>query len=166
MKWIVLIVFILIIASSGCTKSDDSVNTTTELNRTDSGSGSGIDSSGETSSGGSTESGEGTLIDSGKTVGPDKGLVSGEYYEWETYKINENKLVRYSNYQNADGKIVKQTTTYEKAPNDPAQLIQITIIPKASGTSSWQHQTSNQGYETVLEWYWASRGSGFGAPSH
>ncbi|EKF85122.1 hypothetical protein [Methanobacterium formicicum] len=162
----ILLFFIAIIASSGCTNSDNDQNATTELNRTDSSSGSGSGSTGGSSSGGSSGSGEGTLIDSGKTSGPTTELLSGETYEWKTYKINDNKIVMYSTFTNTDGKVVKQTNTWEKAPNDPDQLIQITVIPKESGTSSWEHQTSNQGYSTVLNYYWHVRGSGFGGPIH
>ncbi|BDZ68003.1 hypothetical protein [Methanobacterium ferruginis] len=148
---LMLIIFMMVIASSGCTNSDNNQTTTTELNRTDSGSGSGSGSteSGGSSEGGSGSSSDGTYFDSGKV-----SLENGETYEWKSYQINENKIVIYSIYTKKDGSTVKQTNTLEKSSESPETVNMITVVPKSTGTSSWQHITGNQGYTNLLDYYW------------
>lgn len=145
-----LLLLTIIIASSGCADLNENTTATTELNRTESDTGTGTDSteSEGTSEGGSDSSSK-TYFDSGMTT-----LENGETYEWESYKINENKIIIYSIYHKNDGNDLKQTNTLEKSAENPETVNMITVIPKVTGRSSWQHITGNQGYIDLFDYYW------------
>lgn len=138
-------IIVMVVACSGCSQDGGDGNggeVTTQLNRS-------TDSGGSDSSSQKSESEGETLFDSGSVT-----LDNGETYEWKSYRVSEDKIVIHSVYTMSNGTKLKQTNTLEKYPQSPDTLNMITVVPKMSGRSSWQHVTSNQGYTDLTEYYW------------
>jgi hypothetical protein len=147
-----VLIIVALVSVSGCIDLGNDQNNTTTTDNTS--------SNGNDNSSGSDDSGP-KLIDTG-TANVGEGIT----YTWKTYENNPNDIVTYATYK-TENKTVKQTITIVDDP-DQAGLVNIYIVPKASGQSSWFHVTSKQGYSTVVEYYWnVFRGGSLeGGPSH
>jgi hypothetical protein len=147
-----LMLIVAIVAVSGCIGNDNNQNNTTTNNNSS--------NTGNNNSGGSDNSGGSKLIDTGSNN------IDGNAYSWKTYQNSPNDLVIYATYK-TENKTVKQTITIVDDP-EQAGMVNIGIVPKASGQSSWYHVGSKQGYNTIVEYYWGVFRAYFleGGPTH
>lgn len=97
------------------------------------------------------------LIDSGEITGFDDVYYNSSYVSsWKTYATGKDdvKINVKWNFKDVK-KSFTQKITIEKIRNTPPE-VRITVIPKASGRSSYETFTSAtaNGYKNVVDYYW------------
>ncbi len=96
------------------------------------------------------------LIDSGSTSGHDNRYWNSDFkYDWEAYEYDPDHIeIKSSLYLLNQSNTIKQNTVLRKDPTatNPKRVI-IDVSPKMSGNSSYETETTMQGYSTVKEYY-------------